>query len=298
MSEQWISVATMFALYVLPVAVLIGSVALARRVYHRRDRRNPLTKNLLRPPGYTLSEQIDDVRIDMMALVAAVGPAPLLVWFLYTRSNRSVFIAVFTVLLGVGVLAYAVYRMVGNVKRARKIRLGWEAEMAAGQELSLLMHDRFHVFHDVPGDGAFNVDHVVVGAQGVFCIETKGRAKPVHADGEGHKVRYDGKQLQFPGWTETAPLEQARRNADWLRKWLSSAVGTPIEVKPVLILPGWFIERSSPAGVPVMNGVNCRNFFMKQSAAPISEQLVKQIVHQLDARCRDVEPTTNRPLKD
>ena len=40
------------------------------------------------------------------------------------------------------------------------------------------MRDGFAVFHDVPGDKAFNVDHVVIGPQGVFAVETKGRGKP------------------------------------------------------------------------------------------------------------------------
>lgn len=113
-----------------------------------------------------------------------------------------------------------------------------------------------------------------------------------------YQVRYDGKQLVFPGWTEIKPLEQARRNADWLRKWLSSAVGVPIEVKPVLMLPGWYVERTSPPRIPVMNGTNCRNFFLKAREQPLSDQLIRQIVHQLDARCRDVEPRSFRPSKD
>jgi hypothetical protein len=298
MSDQVVAFAVIFALYIVPIAALVGTSLLARRIYHRRDRRNPLTKNLLRPPGHSLGKQLDDIQADMMALMAASSAVPLMLWGLYQSSSQSTMIKVFFLLFGFGAVVAAAHRIFRNVERARRVRLGWEAENAAGQELSLLMQDKFSVFHDIPGDAEFNIDHVVVGSQGVFCVETKGRAKPVNADGEGHKIRYDGKQLAFPGWTETKPLEQARRNSEWLRKWLSSAVGTAIDVKPVLILPGWFIERSSPAGVPVMNGVNCRNFFMKQAGVPLSDQLVKQIVHQLDARCRDVEPTTHKPLKD
>jgi Nuclease-related domain len=298
MTEQLLGTTIVFALYVIPIVVLVGASRLARRIYHRRDRRNPLTRNLLRPPGHSLNKQLDDIWSDMMAVLAASGAVPLMLWGLYQTSSKSTFVKVVVPLFGIGALAVAAHRIFRNVGRARRVRLGWEAETAAGQELSLLMHDRFSVFHDIPGDGEFNIDHVVVGNQGVYCVETKGRAKPVHADGEGHKVRYDGKQLMFPGWTETKPLEQARNNAEWLRKWLSSAVGTAVDVRPVLVLPGWYIERASPSGVAVMNGVNCRNFFIKGTGAPLSDQLVKQIVHQLDARCRDVEPTTHKPLKD
>ena len=75
-----------------------------------------------------------------------------------------------------------------------------------------------------------------------------------------------------------------------LGKWPTSAVGEPISAKPVLLLPGWFIERKSPSDVAIINGTNPRQYFLKAQGVGLSEQLVKQIVHQLDSRCRDVEP--------
>jgi hypothetical protein len=165
-----------------------------------------------------------------------------------------------------------------------------EAEMAAGQELSQLIADGFAVFHDIPGNKKFNVDHVVVGRSGVFAIETKGRAKRVRGDESGYRVIFDQGRLQFPGWSEVEPLEQARRNAIWLGKWLTSAVGEAISAKPVLLLPGWFIERKSPSDVAIINGTNPRQYFLKIPGVELSEQLVRQIAHQLDSRCRDIEP--------
>ena len=204
----------------------------------------------------------------------------------------------FVLISAVG-LCYGMYKMVTLIKRARNLSLGLEAETAIGQELNLLMKDGFTVFHDVPGDKAFNIDHVVVGRQGVFAVETKGRGKPKRVtSGEGHRVEYRDGKLFFPGWVETAPLDQARRNADWLRKWLTAAVGAPVDAKPVLMIPGWYIEIKSKPTVAVMNGTNCRKYFLNVENADLSEQLVRQIEHQLDTRCRDVEPRSYRPLKD
>jgi len=162
------------ALYALPVALLPGSALLARRFWHRKDRRNPLTKGLLRPPGYSLQERLDDVRAEMMAVSAAVAPIPL----------AALSIALWLPLAGAGrwlpwvfaasLLGWATYQIAALVRTARDLRLGLEAEMAAGQELSQLMADGFAVFHDVPGNKKFNVDHVVVGRSGVFAVETKG----------------------------------------------------------------------------------------------------------------------------
>ncbi len=94
----------------------------------------------------------------------------------------------------------------------------------------------------------------------------------------------------FPGWRETAPIDQAIRNADWLRKWLSSAVGEAVKVQPVLVLPGWYVHRTSGEGIPVLNGKDARGYFTWARGPALSAKLVQQIAHQLEQRCRDVAP--------
>ena len=172
------------------------------------------------------------------------------------------------------------------------LTLGYEAELAMGQELNQLGRSGFHVFHDLPAKD-FNVDHIAVGSAGVFAIETKGRSKPTaRLNGKsGWEVGYDGKALDFPGWRETKPLEQATRQAKWLKEWLSSAVGEPVQVQPVLALPGWYIRRTSAIGIPVITGKQVESFFKKYAgSAQLNQQLVQRIVHQLDQRCRNVAP--------
>jgi hypothetical protein len=202
-------------------------------------------------------------------------------------------------LLGFGALAFGAYKIVRLVERARNLRLGLEAETAVGEELNLLMKQGFGVFHDIPGDKAFNVDHVVVGPNGVFAIETKGRAKLARkGDKSAYSVELRDERLHFPDWAGREPLDQATRNADWLRKWLSSAVGEPISVKPVLVFPGWMVERKGKSDVAVISGKECVGYFPKAKFATLSPKQMQQIAHQLDARCRDVEPSTYKPLKD
>jgi integrase len=77
------------------------------------------------------------------------------------------------------------------------------------------------VYHDFPAEN-FNIDHIVIGSNGVFAVETKGRAKPVNGD---VNVIFDGQGLQFPTHYEKDPFDQAKRQAVWLAKWLTSAVG-------------------------------------------------------------------------
>lgn len=284
-----------FALYTVPFAVLVGSAVVARRFFHRRDRRNPLTRGLLRSPGHTLSKQLDDIATDITGYAAAGAPMPLFfyaIWQLqseFTGVRQSPVTSTLYVVAAVAMLAFLVWKIVGLVRRGRDLRLGLEAELAVGQELNQLMKDGFTIFHDVPGQERFNIDHVAVGRQGVFSIETKGRAKPIRGDSAAYKVTFENGRLMFPGWVETEPIAQAQRNAEWLGKWLTSAVGEPVTSKAVLMLPGWYVDRKSPSEVAVMSAKDPRGFFLKQKSAALTDKLVQQIVHQLDARCRDVE---------
>lgn len=276
------------ALYLGPMGLIIGLVKLARRMYRPKDRRSPLTRELLREPGHTVRAQLDDVQSDLVAMMAATTPLPL---FAYVELQGQQWQATWVVVFGIAVvvgLVYVVRSIFQLVKRSRRLRLGLDAEMAVGQELTTLMPEGFWVYHDVKADGPFNVDHVVVGKHGVFAIETKGRAKRIREDGEGHRVTVRDGRLEFPGWVETKPLEQARRSAAWLGKWLSSAIGEPVSVTPVLALPGWYIERRSRSDVAVINGKGAAGYFKNSGATTITEKQIMQIKHQLDARCRDV----------
>lgn len=181
-------------------------------------------------------------------------------------------------------------KIITLLRRTSNLRLGYEGEVAIAQELNQLMREGAYVFHDVPADG-FNIDHVVVWPKGVFAVETKGRMKPKRDRGtEDAKVVFDGQRLQFPGWAETAPLDQTIRQAKWLSQWLSSAVGETVVVKPVLALPGWYVDLKAKSDVVIINGKNASGTFGKLFHTALSEEMIKRIAHQLEQRCRDVMP--------
>ena len=169
-------------------------------------------------------------------------------------------------------------------------RLGYEGEIAVGQELNQLMRDGYYVYHDFPAD-KFNIDHIIVGASGIFAVETKARSKPTSKDRKADaKVKYDGKFLRFPNGTDIESLEQARRQAEWLSKWLQSAVGEPVRVRPVVALPGWFVERVASGGIRVINPKNFRSIAKPKDGNILSEKMISRVVHQLEQKCRDVAP--------
>lgn len=162
--------------------------------------------------------------------------------------------------------------------------------MAVGQELNQLMRHGYAVYHDFPADN-FNIDHVVFGPNGVFAVETKGRAKPTKkGTDKTWKVAFDGQALQFSNWTEREYLPQARRQAEWLAKWLSSAIGEQVQVRPVLALPGWYIERLKPSDVIIYNGKSPLSWASIKPETPLSDSMIQRIAHQIEQKCRDVEP--------
>lgn len=76
-------------------------------------------------------------------------------------------------------------------------------------------------------------------------METKSFRKPRGSEDDSHyKVTYDGQWLRFPGWRDDAPILHARRQAQWLAKFLRESLEKNIPVLPALALPGWWIERT------------------------------------------------------
>ena len=280
----------------LPVFIIVLGLTYLRKS-KRVKRRNPISDELLRGPGESLRKQIDDVSLDLITYVSFASTYPLFVYAIYLNYVQTSEGHKFTnitlgyfLLIGIAGIVYIGYKLCKFIKLKRNLSLGYDAELAVGQELNAMTREGYWIFHDFPAEN-YNIDHVLVGPAGVYAIETKGRAKPIKSDGKPeYKVIYDGKKLSFPSWTESEPLEQAIRQASSLQIWLSSAVGETILVKPVLMLPGWFIDRTSASGILVLNGKNANSLLGKVSGNCLSEVLLKRIVHQLDQRCRTVKP--------
>jgi hypothetical protein len=294
-----ITIAGFLSLGSLAGALILFSVVwLWRRRERAEGRRNPLTQNLLRSPGQSLRGQLDELRWDV-AMYLSIGmlPIPLAMgvllshWVSQGKPPGAVLIAL-VAMCAAGALAWLGWKLWTALRVIRRLRLGYGAELAVGQELNELLRHGYRVFHDFPvEEHKFNIDHVVVGPGGVFAIETKGRSKPASRNGGGAhwEVSYDGRGLQFPGWHETNPIRQAESAARWLRKWLSSAVGEEVRVDPLLVLPGWYIKRTSPDGIPVLAMRQVGSYVSARKAA-LTEQLVQRIAHQLEQKCRDVAP--------
>jgi hypothetical protein len=293
---QLLNVAILLLLVLAPMGLVVAYFVYSKKRICEK-RKNPINTELLRSPGESLTEKIEDKNLDIDSNLTVLAISPLLCYTMYLQTNRSLLIAISLAIVGFSFTLFFTYKLVKLAQERNKLKLGYDAELAVGQELNALMRDGYWVFHDVPANG-YNIDHVVVGADGVFAVETKGRSKPTAIKGRDKaQIKFDGNQLIFPTWKETEPLEQAKRQASSLQKELSSSVGETVEVKPVLAIPGWFIDVIGKGDVVVINGKNCSGIFSKLNCQNLNEQQVKRIVHQLDQRCRNVKPQAYKKQK-
>jgi hypothetical protein len=178
--------------------------------------------------------------------------------------------------------------MINLINRRRHLRMGLLGEMAVAEELNRLMLDGCQVYHDFPAE-KFNVDHIIVGPKGIFAVETKARSKKGKGKGEVEAI-YDGQRLVFPNWTTTEFLDQAKNRARWLSSWLSKAVGEDIRAEPILTIPGWFIKRQRADGIPVLNPKEIRQYVISKDREGLSESMITRICHQIEQKCRTVDP--------
>lgn len=262
----------------------------------RAARRSPLTEQLLRGPGQALREKLEDLRIDFafdVSILMVIPTALLSIYLLQLQIRAlppSAWVHVFVGLFCAGLVAQLIRTLLSKSAELDKLRKGLDAEIAVGQELDQLMRQGAAVFHDFQAE-KFNIDHVVIAPQGVFCVETKGYTKPAGVDGSvAAKVLFDGKTLQFPDWQTAKPLEQAERNAKWLEKWLAKATAVPLTVTPVLALPGWYVDRRGRGNVRVFSGKELPSLLKAGTANSLSPDQMQRAVHQVEQHCRDVKP--------
>jgi len=290
----------------LPVIIFIAGLAATmtvvtiwrRKLHHRR---NPLTTKLLRAPGESLRQQIEDSTLDIYGLLLFTGIIPFFIVSLHLFESyvagmpETVGRAAFNLTVMAAAMGFGIYRLLGHWRSREYLRLGLDAERATGQELTKLLKLGFHVYHDVPADG-FNLDHVAVGPLGVYVIESKGRSKSREKmGGEGVTVYYNGTSLQFPSWQETAPIELVEGAATWLSRKLRRDTGENIRVQPVLSIVGWNVELVNKKGGPLIyNGGNPDRLFPKWKRQDLSDTTIKQICKMIEQWVGDVEPTAYR----
>jgi hypothetical protein len=267
-----------------------------RKINRLKKRRSPFTQNLLRSPGESLIRKLDNINIEINVYLISLVSLPLLIYsailsITYYKGKSITLIDVYaSALIGFMFILYFFTRIIKLLNERKTTRLGYEGEVAVGQELNQLMLKGCHVYHDFPAN-KFNIDHIIVGESGVFAVETKTLSKPAGRNARGNAtVTYNGMMLRFPQGVDLKTIEQAKRQAAWLSNWIDSAVGEKVAVRPVVAVPGWFVKRTSANGMPVVNPKQFPSLFEHISPRYLSPEMISRITHQLEQKCRDGVP--------
>lgn len=261
----WILIASVF----VPTGLAVLCAWGFRKWQDRQGRTLPIAGKRIHGAGEQLRKRIDDHTDKMLMGLTTlffIGPYIVAAWAL-KRINwpaSEVDLGDWILFAGfVAIAAWSTWTLIRNGNARRKGLAGLKAEMYTAQELNRLIGDNCVVLHDIPGEG-FNLDHVVIGPSAVYVVETKSVRKPRNTGKDDHyKVRQEGDVLHFPDFKSKAPINQARRYAQWLGRYLKEATSQAIPVQATVSLPGWFVDgpiSSDPAAVrafsPAGRGAN------------------------------------------
>ncbi len=279
------------------MVVLIGSFKWSERRRRARwpfktsDRLRRAAGETLKRQHQALSEAISlELAFGMMAAAVVVLLAPAVGKLVRPTLVSEIVSTTFGVII---VSAFSSWRILRKVRQRSNLRLGWFGERYTAERLEKLQQEGYLVFHDVPCDGAqgpFNLDHVVLGPNGVFVVETKTRRKLKGEKGDkNHEVSFDGERLLWPWGADKHGVEQARAEAKWLRHTIRESLGEDVPVAPILALPGWYVREKRVPGFRVVNPGYLGDVIRDWPNPPLSSALRLRIAALLETRVRDVE---------
>jgi hypothetical protein len=153
---------------------------------------------------------------------------------------------------------------------------GARGEFQVGEELERLHKEGFYIFHDWYS-GRGNVDHFVVGPQGIFAIETKSWKGEITA--EDGKLLRDGRPV-----ADNVPLKQAVRQAMDVRRLVADSSGTTPWVPPVLCFSRATVSCYELVGGVEVVGIGALNRTIANRQVRYSPQEVRTISRFLEKK--------------
>lgn len=124
----------------------------------------------------------------------------------------------------------------------RSWAVGAAGEREVGRRLERLTRSGWHILHSVPiGNRGSDIDHLLIGPAGVFCINTKNHSNA--------NVWVSEKVIMVNGQKQPY-LRNSRTEGERVSRILTRATGWDIKAKPVIVVMARrYTERSRPADV-------------------------------------------------
>lgn len=224
----------------------------------KTESRDPLVDfRVLGRPGESTEDRLHNLFLDKVIFWLLLVGAYFVVFVydlirLYLDSKPTPW---FWLIVTLAVAAFAGYRMRKVWPEIRALKQGLRGERAIGELIEDLRKNGYQVFHDLDTGKQGNIDHALIGPAGVFALETKTISKPLSRKAT---IRFDGDRLLIDGrnpsdFGDRDPMDQVRTSATRLRDMIRSCSGKTVEVRPVLLYPGWMVDERFDLDVWVLN---------------------------------------------
>jgi hypothetical protein len=168
-------------------------------------------------------------------------------------------------LLVILIFAWLFYRGYSGYRR------GYEGEKTVTKILTSTLGDEYSLINDVNiHDGYGNVDHVVLGPNGVFVIETKNFVGRIVCDGDEWSSQHTGKFNRLVHYDLGSPSRQVKRNAVRVKRIIESIGAfnsSEIWVEGILVFANKRVDlRINNPTVPVLRASELPKFLTSRKA--------------------------------
>ncbi len=251
-------------------------------------KRSPLKDRSFRNPGQSLDEAIKrlvDADLSAVTFVAALCIAfAVYEWWRWYADvlPHPIIVSFFCGFF----FLYCVFCLIQLKAQVKTLEMARDGEKAVGKYLERLRANGYQIFHNVIGQN-FNIDHVIIGANGIFTVETRTYTKPFHGRANIH---FDGDSITADGHKiNRNPVIQSRAQAGWLSTQIQESTGRRYRVQPVVVFPGWLVTSRTDAaqrsGVWVLNP-KALSKFIDNAPQTLSPEEIKLVSYHLSRYIR------------
>lgn len=251
-------------------------------------KKNPINyDNLLRSPGQSLDEELDEVKDNILYRVSYLSFILIGLIAMISIYKLSFY---FSIILLTLFWIYIIFVLTKNIEKIRSLKLGRDGEKSVAQYLSIVARQlskedtNMHVYHDlVDNVKQFNIDHVVVSKKGIFIFETKTYRKD---EGIKNTIRSNGKELFKNGYkmTNNIPL-QVKGQVQWLQSELLQKTGKKYSIIPSIVFVGWYVDSQKIGDINITTAKTLKHILENQYRDVLydDEELkrITSVVHKL-----------------